>query len=662
MKQKKIVALFLISLFLFSMVAIAGLTSATTTVTVTLQTQSGGSAYWTSTSGPIPSQGGLGTFYFQSGVEIDFHATPNSGYHFDGFYLYYVSNGQNFAQSFNLNTAITFPSGMPAIRIQAHYSVQTIAQYHMTCNQDPNEYVNPGGVTLVNAGQSLTYYYSANTGYQINSVVVDGANVAIVGYYTFSNIQSDHSITIHSGLIPTSNYLINFVNETGGSIAWTDFGIFEGTPPTNPTMGGDGTFGFPAGENLQIQASPDAVNGYVFANMTISGGSLDGTVITNTVYSLTVQDAFTITAYFNHVPTTNYTGSFTSSGGGQLTWIDNTTMINGSNGTFSFNVGDTITVNANPYAGYYFKGLFGNEFLGGLSMNQQEIFVAIKDFNISALFTNSSLNYTVSMQFNPAPLNLNLDSTTINFILVQGQTYTVTVYLTDLGNDAIFGIYNVSITQPNANPAIVKDVGTPLYIAYGIDPTNPLNNPATNNQWSTVFNAVQTVYAPGGSYTYAATNNNFGSGNFPLQFGGVTGYSYTVYQGIEISVLDELNHINFNTPIYTLSWLTPAQAAGQPTPTPITTSSPSIPSTLIGWFWGQTVRELYSVIIISALSFLFLWKGGVWGLFFGIAIGEIISILFLGFPSWTLYPLIGVEIVIVATAVLGERGSSGGSR
>ena len=65
---------------------------------------------------------------------------------------------------------------------------------------------------------------------------------------------------------------------------------------------------------------------------------------------------------------------------------------------------------------------------------------------------------------------------------------------------------------------------------------------------------------------------------------------------------------------------------------------------------------LYSIIILAALSFLFLWKGGVWGLLAGLIIGEIVNILFLSFPSWTLFPILLVCAVIVLSAVFGERG------
>ena len=53
--------------------------------------------------------------------------------------------------------------------------------------------------TNINIGANHTVSYSPNSGYLLNSVVVDGSSVDINSYpdsYTFSNVQSDHSVAV----------------------------------------------------------------------------------------------------------------------------------------------------------------------------------------------------------------------------------------------------------------------------------------------------------------------------------------------------------------------------------------------------------------------------------------------------------------------------------
>ena len=51
---------------------------------------------------------------------------------------------------------------------------------------------------MVNANFSQTFTYSANSGYTINSVLVDGSSVPITGSYTFNNVQANHTISVTS--------------------------------------------------------------------------------------------------------------------------------------------------------------------------------------------------------------------------------------------------------------------------------------------------------------------------------------------------------------------------------------------------------------------------------------------------------------------------------
>ena len=77
-----------------------------------------------------------------------------------------------------------------------------IINYTITASSDTHSVINPSGIIQVSAGNSQTFTYSANTGYSLSSILVDGAAVPINGNYTFSNVQANHIISVTT-LSPT---------------------------------------------------------------------------------------------------------------------------------------------------------------------------------------------------------------------------------------------------------------------------------------------------------------------------------------------------------------------------------------------------------------------------------------------------------------------------
>jgi hypothetical protein len=85
-------------------------------------------------------------------------------------------------------------------------AVQAADTYMITASADTHSKIDPTGLALVNYGSTQTYRYSANTGYVMTSVSVDGKLVAITGNYIFTNIISNHTIDVKASII---NYTIN---------------------------------------------------------------------------------------------------------------------------------------------------------------------------------------------------------------------------------------------------------------------------------------------------------------------------------------------------------------------------------------------------------------------------------------------------------------------
>ena len=60
----------------------------------------------------------------------------------------------------------------------------------------PNGSIDPQGPVKVKAGENQTFTFKPDSGYQVNTVLVDGNSVGAVDSYTFENVETDHTITV----------------------------------------------------------------------------------------------------------------------------------------------------------------------------------------------------------------------------------------------------------------------------------------------------------------------------------------------------------------------------------------------------------------------------------------------------------------------------------
>jgi hypothetical protein len=64
----------------------------------------------------------------------------------------------------------------------------------ITATAGANGTISPGTISLTNGGSQL-FTITANSGYHIQNVLVDGTSIGAQTYYTFSNVISDHTIS-----------------------------------------------------------------------------------------------------------------------------------------------------------------------------------------------------------------------------------------------------------------------------------------------------------------------------------------------------------------------------------------------------------------------------------------------------------------------------------
>ena len=82
-------------------------------------------------------------------------------------------------------------------------TAQYIKIYNIVASAGIGGTISPSGTTTLDEGSSQAYTISANTGYKIESVTVDGADQGAITSYTFSNVNSNHTIEVVFELVPT---------------------------------------------------------------------------------------------------------------------------------------------------------------------------------------------------------------------------------------------------------------------------------------------------------------------------------------------------------------------------------------------------------------------------------------------------------------------------
>ncbi|OGO36967.1 MAG: hypothetical protein A2147_09840 [Chloroflexi bacterium RBG_16_57_8] len=215
----------------------------------------------------------------------------------------------------------------------------------------PNGSISPSGATLVAPpGSDQSYTIRADTGYHVDSVLVDGTSAGALTTYTFTNVSADHTIAATFAANAPTTYTLTYTAGANGSISgtspqtvasessgtavtavaatgyhfvsWsdgstanprTDTNVTANTsvtanfaadapvpltytiaasvmPATGGSVGGDGTFESGAAVSLQATANP----GYSFVNWTEDAS----VVSTSASYSFTANDNRTLVANF----------------------------------------------------------------------------------------------------------------------------------------------------------------------------------------------------------------------------------------------------------------------------------------------------------------------------------------------------------------------------
>ena len=207
-----------ISSYTFNNVSANHTISATFTAHVYTISASAGSGGTISPSGNVTvSYGGSQTFVI----------IPNSGYAISDVLVDGVSQGVVGIYAFG---NVTAHHTISARFSQITYTIQASAETGGT--------ISPSGAVTVGQGAQQTFTITANSGYVVSDVLVDGSSIGAVSAYTFTNVSSSHVISAR------------FVQ--GYTLGVTTTGTGTGSVTPSPTA-----TSYPPGTKVTLRAEKD---------------------------------------------------------------------------------------------------------------------------------------------------------------------------------------------------------------------------------------------------------------------------------------------------------------------------------------------------------------------------------------------------------------------
>jgi hypothetical protein len=132
--------------------------------------------------------------YKGNGTAVE--AVANTGYHF-------INWSDGFCVTSRMDTDVT-----GNISVTANFSID---QYTLSASAGLGGTISPIGQTNLNFGSSQFYSIEAGEGYEISDVLVDDISQGVIEYYEFTNIDSNHTISVSFSLIPLSVVTVNSV-------------------------------------------------------------------------------------------------------------------------------------------------------------------------------------------------------------------------------------------------------------------------------------------------------------------------------------------------------------------------------------------------------------------------------------------------------------------
>ncbi|MBP0723653.1 hypothetical protein J5Y03_00460, partial [Bacillus sp. RG28] len=297
----------------------------------------------TATAGSNGTISPIGSVSVDEGTDQTFTITPDSGYEIDTLKV----DGED-AKITNNSYTFTNVTSDHTINVTFKKIVHTNT---ITATAGSNGTISPSGSVSVNDGKDQMFTITPNSGYEIDTLKVDGEDAKITNSsYTFTNVTSDHTINVTFKKIVHTNT----ITATAGS---------------NGTISPSGSVSVNDGKDQMFTITPNS--GYEIDTLKVDGVDKK---VTNNTYSFTnVTSNHTINVTFKKI-------------------VHTITATVGSNGTISpsgsvsVNHGTDQTFTITPNSGYEIDTLKVDG-------------VDVKTTNNTYRFTNVTSNHTINVTF-----------------------------------------------------------------------------------------------------------------------------------------------------------------------------------------------------------------------------------------------------------------------
>jgi hypothetical protein len=144
----------------------------------------------------------------------------------------------------------------------AHISdFRVYGKYRITASAGTGGTISPSGVTSVKYNSNQAYSITANTGYQISDVTVDGVSVGAVSTYSFNNVTANHTISATFIQVHTITTIVG----SGGTI--TPEGVVTVNHGSNQSFTIAAINGYKIAAVKVDNVSVGAVSSYTFTNV-----------------------------------------------------------------------------------------------------------------------------------------------------------------------------------------------------------------------------------------------------------------------------------------------------------------------------------------------------------------------------------------------------------
>jgi len=158
--------------------------------------------------------------------------------------------------------------------------------FTIIANSGANGSISPSGSVPVDQGENQLFEFTADEGYEIEDVLVDDVSQGVLNTYTFTNVQTNHTIAVSFAEIYYGEMIVNGGFESGLD-NWNT--VFSGTPGITDADKHSGTYSatMPTGNHVGLAEIYQVLNGgnyipsskLVSLSIWVKGAQSDGSQI-----------------------------------------------------------------------------------------------------------------------------------------------------------------------------------------------------------------------------------------------------------------------------------------------------------------------------------------------------------------------------------------------